>query len=231
LFFAALLATQAPDSWPRGLESQIWIVISFWIFFYLIFDILWVVIFPLSSLSLLSPVWNVIKEFIRHNWKYGFGVDASDGLVIGTFVFMLVLMSSITIVLFYFKHLNRIYYSIIFVFIFMMSLKTLVNSVPAGEICCDFANGENMDMCPILFNTGYFVATVILATMGVAATMYKYKMFGCHSTQIETKEKQDITKSSSESEHKVKSCDLYNRIDTNDSDESQKLLPVTVSTP
>jgi hypothetical protein len=103
LFFAALLATQAPDSWPRGFESQIWIVISFWIFFYMVSDILWVVIFPLSSLSLLNPVWNVIREFIRRNWKYGFGVDASEELVIGTFIFMLLLMASGTIILLYFK--------------------------------------------------------------------------------------------------------------------------------
>jgi hypothetical protein len=42
-----------------------------------------------------------------------------------------------------------------------------------------------------------------------------------------TKVTQDITKAAGDQEMKVKSRDLYNRIDAIDSDESQKLLPAT----
>lgn len=235
LFFAALVSTVAPDSWPRNAASQIWIILSFWIFFYLIFDVLWVIILPLSALSLMDPVWNVIREVIRSNWKYAFGVDASDGLVIATFIFVLLVASIITILIFYFKFLHRIYYSFVLVVLFVMSMKAFINNVPAGEICCDFTGSQGLDRCPILFDLTYFLITIFLSLIGISITMYKYDMLCCERIKNnKSKSKQDKTNSTGESnnvENKTKakstfssSSQFYNRIDSTDTEEFQSLV-------
>lgn len=222
LFLSALIATVAPDSWPRDIASQIWIVLSLWIFFYLIFDILWVAIFPLSALSLMGPVWAIIKDIIKSKWKYAFDVDASDGLIIASFVVLLLFTGIMIILLFYYKFLHRIYYAIVLAIIFMIAMKTVINNIDKEKICCDFQNSEDLELCPILFNWPYLLTTVVFATLGVLITMYKYEML-CFADRNKSKlntDKHDSQLQAGDS----KSTEFYNRIDVIESNESTNLL-------
>jgi hypothetical protein len=103
-------------------------------------------------------------------------------------------------------------------------MKALINNVPAGEICCDISNGEGLDKCPILFSLTYFICTIVLATLGVAVTMYKYRMVCCESIANRTKTKTIQDKTASPTEKEKKSSDLYNRIDSTETEESQNLI-------
>lgn len=220
LFLAAVLYTVAPDSWPTNFFSQAWIVISFWLFFFFIFDVIWILIFPLSAISLIDPVWLIIKDIIKTKWKYAFGVDASDDLIMYTFIFIIVVTSLLTGLLLYYKFLHRIYYSIILSVLFVIAIKVMINNISTGKICCDFSNGEDMDQCPILFNLQYLIVVIIISFFGVWITMYKYEML-CFGRELESKTNQD-------KDIKIQSLptsnQIYTRIDTDESTETVSLL-------
>jgi hypothetical protein len=227
LFMGALIYTVAPSSWPSGVTAQLWIIVSFWIFFYFIFDVLWVIIFPLSAMSLMSPIWVVIQDVIRAKWKYAFGVDASDALVVGTFVTMLLLLSVMTILLFYYKFLHRIYYSIVLSVLLCMAFKVLIFNVPVGRICCEFNEATNQEECPILFSLAYLIIMVIVMLCGVTITMSKYEMLCCTrniQTKAATRKQLASAQSTVHTTMTASTCQMYNRLDKEDSTETTNLL-------
>lgn len=220
LFLAAILYTVTPDSWPTNFFAQAWIVISFWLFFYFIFDVIWIIIFPLSAISLMDPVWIVIKDIIKTKWKYAFGVDASNELVVYTFIFILLVTSVLSGLLIYYKFLHRIYYSMILTFLFIVAIKVIINNVTSGKICCDFSSGENMDQCPILFNLPYLIVLIITSFFGVWITMYKYEML-CFGREV----KSNTTQDKEIKIHSVPaSSQIYTRLDTDEDNETVNLL-------
>lgn len=239
LFISALIYTAAPDSWPGDFTSQLWIIISFWVFFYFIFDVLWVLIFPLSALSLMSPVWVVIKDIIKSKWKYAFGVNASDDLVLATFVVLLAFLGFLSLLLFYYRFLHRLYYSVVLSLLMVIAIKTLLNNVGIGKICCEFGEDANYDECPILLSTTYFIIYLVLAVGGIWVTMFKYQMLCYSGDRKTTKSQQDKVNSGEAHEsfhntHVQDTDEPYTRIDqetpTSATIELQSLMdPSTVS--
>jgi hypothetical protein len=215
LFISALIYTAAPDSWPSDFMSQFWIVLSFFVFFYFIFDVLWVMIFPLTAMSLMSPIWVVIQDVIRSKWKYAFNVNASDDLILATFIVFLIFTVVLTILLFYYRFLHRLYYSIVLSLLMVIALKTMIHNVGKGSICCNFTDENEYDQCPILLSTTYLIIFIVVATLGLWLTMYKYKML-CYSESSTSKSESDKVIKQVETPGVSSSTDdsePYNRID------------------
>lgn len=176
MFTAAVLSTAAPDAWPKGPSSQFTIVLSFFIFYCFVFDVLWVFLIPLCTLGLLDPIWTLMINFIKCTWKNTFGIEVTNLTCILTLIFLLLLIGGIVYYINKMRWIHHWMYTLLYCFSITSTLKTIHYNIPSQLICCSVSLDDSPDLCPLYLNHYYVIILIFTMIICIPLSIYNTNM-------------------------------------------------------